>query len=383
MSFFDEGEQPTRVSRPARPRRTSGPTGGARSMSGGRGGGGSGASDPEVRRRQLIAAGIGLLVLLVLIFGIRACASNAKDRALKDYNRDVTAIATSSNDQVAKPFFDLLDGGGEANELQVQVNQLRLEAEDEAGRAKALDPPDALRRAHGALLLALHLRAGALNKIADELPGAQSRGRGASAAAADSVRKIAGQMQALLASDVVYSQRVVPYIGQALSDAGVGGQRITPSRFLGDRLQWLDPDTVAQALDAPAGGSGDTNGGAAKPGPHGHGLTSVRVGQAALQPSPQNNRIPAGAGLAFTVQFANQGNSDESQVKVNLRIGNAKPISKTLDVTKAGSPAEVSIPVANTPPIGTPVSVAVEIAKVRGEMKTDNNRQRYTVTFTR
>ena len=196
------------------------------------------------------------------------------------------------------------------------------------------------------------------------------------------MRKIAGQMQALLASDVVYSQRVIPYISEALEDAGVGGQRITPSRFLGDRLEWLDPDTVSEALDAPTGGS-DDSAGAAKPGPHGHGLTSVRAGQKALQPSPQNNRIPAGAGLAFTVQFANQGNSDESKVKVNIRIGDAKPISKVLDVTKAGSPAEVSIPVAATPPIGSPVNVVVEIAKVRGEMKLDNNRQRYTVTFQR
>jgi hypothetical protein len=381
MSFFDEGEQPTRVSRPARPRRASGPASGARSVSGG--GGGGGGSDPEVRKRQLIAGAVGLLVLLVLIFGIRACAGNAKDRALKDYNRDVTAIATSSNDQVAKPFFALLEGGGEANELQVQVNQLRLEAENGAGRAKGLKAPDQMKRAQGALLLALNLRAGALNKIADELPGAQSRGRGASVAASDSVRKIAGQMQAFLASDVIYSQRVIPYIGQALSDAGVGGQRIAPSRFLGDRLQWLDPDTVAQALDAPAGTGSTDTAGATKPGPHGHGLTSVSAGQTALQPSPQNNRIPAGAGLAFTVKFANQGNSDESKVRVNLRVGNAKPISKVLDVTKAGSPAEVSIPVATTPPIGTPVSVTVEIAKVRGEMKTDNNRQRYTVTFTR
>lgn len=378
MSFFDEGEQPTRVSRPARPRRASGPASGARPASGGGGGG----TDPDVRRRQLIAAGVGLVILLLLIFGVRACASNAKDRSLKDYNRDVTAIATSSNDQVARPFFELLDGGGEANELQVQVNQLRLEADDGVSRAKGLDPPDELKRAHGALLLALNLRASALNKIAGELPGAQSRGRGANAAAAESVRKIAGQMQALIASDVVYSQRVIPYIGAALEGAGVGGQRITPSRFIGDRLQWLDPDTVAQALDAPSGGS-DERAGAAKPGPRGHGLTSVSAGQTTLQPSPQNNRVAAGSGLAFTVKFANQGESDESKVRVNIRIGDAKPISKVLDVTKAGSPAEVSIPVAATPPIGSPVSVTVEIAKVRGEMTTENNRQRYTVTFTR
>jgi len=50
--------------------------------------------------------------------------------------------------------------------------------------------------------------------------------------------------------------------------------------------------------------------------------------------------------------------------------------------TKAGSTAEVDVPLSQTPPIGT-ATVDVSIGAVRGEKNTDNNKQRYTVIFTR
>jgi hypothetical protein len=55
---------------------------------------------------------------------------------------------------------------------------------------------------------------------------------------------------------------------------------------------------------------------------------------------------------------------------------------KTVAQTKAGSEAEVDIPLGQTPPVGT-ATVQVAVAAVRGEGKTDNNRQSYTVIFTR
>ena len=41
------------------------------------------------------------------------------------------------------------------------------------------------------------------------------------------------------------------------------------------------------------------------------------------------------------------------------------------------------MPLGTAPPIGTPVRVTVTVAKVPGEVKTDNNTQTYTVIFTR
>ena len=380
MSFFDEGDEPTRVTRPARPRRPA--TGSRPATGGGRGGGGGGVDPQTLRVRQAVAAGVGLLLVLLLFFGIRGCVNSRQERALKDYNRDVTAVISDSNDQVSKPFFDLLSGGGKASDLQVQVNQLRLVADEDARRAEGFKVPGEMKRAQNALTQVLNFRAEALEKIAKELPAAQSRGNGSAASSERGVRRIAGEMQRFLASDVVYSQRVIPYIKQALDDAEIGGQTIPPSRFLRS-LSWLAPQTVANAVGATAGGSSTTKRG---PGPHGHQLVSVSAGDVALSPSPATNRVPAGAGLAFNVKFTNGGASDEGPVKVTVRVtGGPKPITatRTIDQTKAGQPAEVSIPLATTPPVGTPTRVAVTIGKVPGEENTDNNQQTYTVIFTR
>jgi hypothetical protein len=378
MSFFDEGDEPTRVTRPARPRRPA--TGSRPASGGGRGGGGV---DPQTLRvRQAVAAGVAILVIILLVFGINSCVNSRQERALKDYNRDVTAVISDSNEQVSKPFFDLLQGGGKASDLQVQVNQLRLVADEDARRARDFDVPDDMKQAQNSLTEVLNFRAEGLEKIAKELPAAQSRGNGSAASSEQAVRRIAGEMQRFLASDVVYSQRVIPHIKQALDDAEIGGQTIPPSKFLRS-LSWLAPQTVANAVGASTGGTSTTQRG---PGPHGHQLVSVSAGGVNLQPSPTTNRVPAGAGLAFDVKFTNGGNSDEGPVKVTVRVtGGAKPITatRTIDQTKAGAPAEVSIPLATTPPIGQPTRVLVSIAKVPGEEKLDNNQQTYTVIFTR
>jgi hypothetical protein len=93
-----------------------------------------------------------------------------------------------------------------------------------------------------------------------------------------------------------------------------------------------------------------------------------------------------GGGATFTVGFENQGENDERNVRVTVTVrGGNSPITarKTVAQTKAGSPAEVEIPLGSAPPIGQAVTAEVVVAAVRGEEKTDNNRQRYTVIFTR
>src|SRR5262245_66154066 len=82
LSFFDEGDEPTRVrDRPPRPRR---PATGSR---------GSAPPDRQTARtRQAVALG-GLIILIILIvLGINGCLNSRKDNALKDYNRNVAAV---------------------------------------------------------------------------------------------------------------------------------------------------------------------------------------------------------------------------------------------------------------------------------------------------
>jgi hypothetical protein len=226
------------------------------------------------------------------------------------------------------------------------------------------------------LLLTLDFRAEALRRVADELPTALGRGQPATQA----ISRIAGQMQKFLASDVIYNQRVAPLIKEALDEDGITGQRIPNSQFL-PSVAWLSPQYVAEQLGADA----DAQSNQPAPGLHGHSLTSVAVGDNALQPSPVVNRVPATGRVTFHVTFANQGDNDERNVRVNIAVrggGRTLTARKTVAQTKASSQAEVDVPLAQTPPVGT-ATVDVVVAAVRGEGKTDNNRQRYTVIFTR
>jgi hypothetical protein len=371
VSFFDEGDEPTRATRQPRPRR---------------GGGGGGPTDPRPARRpdrqtllvrQGVAIGVGLLLLIVIAVGVKGCVSNQRESALKDYNRDVTSVITSSDRDVGRAFFQLIGSGSDqAQDLQVQVNQLRLAADEDARRARNFDVPDEMKSAHDQLLLTLDFRAEALRRIASDLPTALGRGQPSEQA----IQRIAGQMQKFQASDVIYNQRVAPLIKEALDDEGITGQRIPNSQFM-PSVAWLSPDYVADQLGAEGGGQSDQP----APGLHGHGLTSVAVGDNTLQPSPVVNRVPATGRVTFHVTFANQGDNDERNVRVTIRVsGSGRTINarKTVPQTKAGSPAEVDVPLTQTPPIGT-ATVDVAVAAVRGEQKTDNNRQRYTVIFTR
>ena len=215
------------------------------------------------------------------------------------------------------------------------------------------------------------------------VPAGNRPNAGSASAASEAINHIAGQMQAFLASDVLYSQRVIPYIKETLDNNDIGGQEIATSNFL-PNLGWLSPDAVASRLNSRLGGR--TANGTPAPGTHGHGLDSVSIGGQTLQPSPAVNRIPAGAGLTFDVKFTNQGENDEIDVRVLVAIsGSGKPIllRKTLNQTKAGQPAEATIPLGQSPPIGSPVTIKVQIVGVPGEKKVDNNKQSYTAIFQR
>ena len=374
MAFFDEGDEPpTRAQRPRRP-----------SGSGTRGGGGVGSDPQAIRQRRLIALAFAVLVFIVLAIGINACFDSRARNRLTDYNRDVATVIAQSDRDVSRPFFDTLGQGGQSPvELESAINQLRTVADKQVDQAEGFDVPDELETAHRNLLLTLDMRASGVGKIAGQIRTALAEGD----QAAQAVDQIAAQMQQFLSSDVIYDTRVIPFIQEALEERDVAGQDIADSQFLPD-LSWLQPSTVAERLDAPAGSS--TTGGDDEnvaPGLHGHGLVSVAVGETTLQPGETANRIPAGSDIAFTVTFANQGENEERNVNVQVRIrgGGTKTITarRRVPSTQPGANAEATIPLSDAPPIGSPVTIEVSVAKVPGEEKVDNNRQSYTAIFTR
>jgi len=325
-----------------------------------------------------------VLVIVLLVFGINGCLSSRKIQALKDYNRDVAGVVQAANDNTAEFFRELSAGTASANDLAVQINQLRVRAEGETRQARGFSVPGEMADAQNDLVLALGLVQGAIGKVAEKIPDALASDANA---AESGVNAIAAEMQAFTAADVVYRSRAAALIQQVLADKQIGGQVIQESKFQ-QNLGWLDPDTVAKRIGAQAGGSGSSSSLPPAPGRHGHALVSTSVGSQTLVAGGAGNQIPvSGGNVTFDVTFANQGDNIESSVRVRIRISavGSKTISvqKTVDQTQPGANATVSVPVFPTPPLGVAVKITVEVRKVPGETNLANNSLQYVAIFNR
>jgi hypothetical protein len=324
--------------------------------------------------RRLVALGAGLVALIVIVVVINSCVKSEAQQGLKNYNRQVGEIAQEYESQVAKPLFTTLAGaaGKSGLDVQVQVNQLLVEAQKLTSHAKALSVPGSMTEAQRELLLALSLRVEGITKIAALLPTALG---GQSAQAAP---KIAGDMESFLASDVIYSQRVVPLIEQTLASNGIHastqGGRSLPN------LGWLETNTVVERL---TGQSKTGSSASVTAGTHGSSLVGVAVGTNSLQPEPTLNHIAGGGNPTFTVTVENTGESAENNVKVEVDVtaaGKQLKASKAINSTQPGQKVNVEIPVSGVP-VGVASKIQVDVAAVPGETNTENNKNTYLAIF--
>ena len=340
----------------------------------------SGRSREQVDRQTLmvrrsIGLGAALVAIIVLVFGINSCLDSRKTRAFEDYASDVRSLADTSS-QISDRLFTLLSRPSRADALdvQTQVNAERAEAEQLVERAQSTDHPDELNDANGWLVEVFKFRADAIKQIAAKLPAALGDTR----ESRDAINSIAGQMQAFLASDVIYLQRTIPELNQAYDKQGVD-ERFPTDRFLPD-LGWLDPDTVETRLSRIGGTSQ-----ASTPGLHGTGVQGVIAKPSGTELTDSGvNRVPVADQMTFDVAVQNQGESDETDVSVSIAIGDGKSINveQTIPRIAAGQEETVSIPLGEKPDTNGVSNVTVEVAPVPGEGTKDNNRVRYQVAFT-
>jgi hypothetical protein len=371
LSFFDEDDEPRRTT--TRPRRA-------------RPAGGVATTDSQTLLiRRAVAGAIGLVIVLFLLFVVKSCRDSQRENALKDYNRQISAIGDESSRQVAQPFFQLLtEGAGDSpQDLQTNISGYRVQAEQQYEQAAGLDVPSEMKGAQQSALIALEWRRDGLDKIAQQIRNALGdQGEAADAA----IKSIAGQMAVFNASDVAWETRVIPFIQDALDKNEIGGQQIKRSPFLPD-IRWVLPETVAQVLDQQLTSGGGSGGGQPTgPGLHGTGLDSTSYGDTTLQPGA-TNRLTYVPNQPFSVKFTNQGENDEFDIKVTLRIQSegGQPIttSKTVPKLAPQESATVALASSKQPPIGTAVTIRVSVAKVPGEEKLDNNRSEYPALFER
>jgi hypothetical protein len=120
---------------------------------------------------------------------------------------------------------------------------------------------------------------------------------------------------------------------------------------------------------------------------HGTSLDSVTVkpGGQTLS-TTQAVDIPFNSTVSFDVKATNGGENDESNVKVKLTVtGAGKPITveQTIPSFPKGTTQTANVPLVQKPTAGQPVHITVQVLKVPGETKLDNNKATYPAVFTR
>ena len=377
MSFFDEDDEPPRTTRtrtrPSPPPRR------------GRVAGGGSSTSQTVVIRRMVAVILGAALLLVLFLVVNACNDRRHENALSDYNRRVSNLAVESRNTGSEFFKQMEQGGAQApQDLYQQIVSFRNTANQSLTQAQDLPVPDDMAEAQRSLLISLELRRDGLTKIAEEVKTALGD---EGEVADEAIKEIAAQMQTFTASDVLYRTRVVEFMKKGLADAGVGDQTIEQSQFLGD-IGWQSPQFVAARLGQQLSSGGDGEGGRGDeptgPGLHGTGLDATSYGQVTLQPGAAN-RLVFAAGQPFSVSFTNQGENDEFNIRVSVKIaresGDPITLNKTVPRVAQGEKATVTLPLNKEPPLDTAVTITTTVASVPGEKTKDNNTSEYPSVF--
>jgi CARDB protein len=323
----------------------------------------------QIMIRRGIALGGGLLILILLVLGVRGCLNARKERALKDYARDVAAIVDETT-QVSESFFGRLDDPGplSVTEFVAQVNTDRSSMESLLQRVEALDTPGDMSQAQNALELTYRLRADALAAVSERISTAlAAEGRD------EALTQIAEQMRVLFSADTVYKVVAKPAIDDVLAKEGVDDTAIPDSQFVPDGIKWLDEDNLGAALGQVSGATA-----AATPGIHGLGLIETSIGGTVLQEG-----VPATVSAEGTpeldVQVQNQGESEETGVSVSVTIDGGTEIDGEIASIGPGETESVTIPL--TPAPAGDATIDVDVQAVPGEQVEDNNRASYTVSF--
>jgi len=328
--------------------------------------------------RRTIAIGGGLLVFILLVFGFRGCLDARKERAMEDYVRGANELVDLSQAE-SRALFDILSAPSNPDQAVNRVNQanaLRVDSATLVDRARDLDVPDELSDANDYFLEALELRRDGLAEVADQLPGALAQEE-----RRNSTGRIAEMTQVFLASDVLLTARFRVILKDALAKEQLNAELPPRSalQFVQD-IAWVNPDFVADQIAGLRGADGGATSGL-----HGNGLGTVSLGGVPLTPGGSAT-VQLSGDLAFDIQVVNQGESTETDVVVQVTVGqgaDAIELEETIPEIAAGEAKSVTIPMSEQPPTGQNVPIAVNVKPVPGEEVTDNNEAQFTIIFTR
>ena len=373
FDFFDEPETEEASQRVRTPRRP--PPGGPRRP----------VRPPQGLIPMLRLAGLIAFVILaavLLVVGLRGCASSGKHAKYQAYILDVRGIAKRSN-QIGKDLNAALSATGiKESDLEAKISSLAAQEQQEVAQASQINPPGPLRVEHDHLIEVLKLRASGLSRLADAF---RQTATATARTSSISGRLIADQARLLIASDVNWDFYFKEPTQQELKDQGVSDVGAVP-----DSNIISNPDLAStQAMtDVWRRVHGAATGGAPT-GKHGSALTSVTAlpDGKKLNPSgaASDNQITASTDLAFQVAVTDSGDFQEFNVGVTLTIQKSPKsivLRKKIDVINAGESKTVTFTNIDINGLfGLPTTVKVDVQPVPGEKTTTNNSADYKVIF--
>ena len=292
MSFFDEGDEPTRTSTPPRsarprPRRVPRPRAAAARRA---------ATARRCATRRIAALGVLIVIFVVLVLGVKS----APQRTRAARSRTTTATSARSSrtptSRSRKPFFELLNSGSTPAPPTSRADQPAPPvAEEDARRARGFDVPGDMKARSRTCCSRSTSARGRSRRSPMPCRAAQARGQPPDGRDRGRPDRRADAGVPRLRRRLLAARRAL--ISEALDDAD--DQRPDHRRQPVPARRHLarSPTTVAGALGAQRAGGGTGDNSTPAPGLHGHGLTSVAVSGTTLQPSPAINRVPASANL--------------------------------------------------------------------------------------
>jgi CARDB len=331
----------------------------------------TGTGGPLVRLGALIVGAILLTVVLVL--WVNSCREGQRRDAYRDYMGTVAKVGGDSQ-RIGRDFNSLLFSAGiQVDDLQKGVDGLRQAQIQTVERAQELDPPGPLREQHESLVEALQLRVSGLNGLTRAFTQITDTRNSQEAGEA-----LAEQSNRLVASDVLYDDFFKVGSQDVMEEEGIRGVPVPDSNFvanldLGSPSSWK---LIVDRLTKPVAAGGL----------RGNRIEGVRVLPARTQLSPsEENTVKASDRLAFEVLVNNSGESQETQVKVNLTIQQSPdPIrqEEQIDSINPGQTKSVVFRELGQVSFGSNTILKVTVEPVAGEKNTNNNTAEYVVIFT-
>jgi hypothetical protein len=334
---------------------------------------------PLLRLIGLIAFAILIVVLLVL--WVQSCQEASKEKTYKSYMTKVSEV-TGSSQQVGRSLSQaLLAQGLKEAQVEQRISGLARQEQLDVQRAQEITPPGTLRDEHNALIQALQYRVSGLTGLASALA--------ATAQVKDATRAggvLAGQMQRLLASDVIYADSFKDPAAAVLRRQGVtgtaenGGPLVPSSNFL-QSADLVTPTAMATVVSRIRGGSVTPSQG----GLRGTNLVSTKVQPQNQELSTtQTNTIIVRTNMRIEVTVEDSGDSQEANIPVTLTIqqpsGNIVKRAR-ISFINPGEQKTVTFSNFGAVNFGVQATIKVEVQPVQSETKTDNNSADYPVIF--